>query len=102
MIFGEDSSVGSPTFNIDSNDAVGATLVAPGGSPSPGPPAQRLPPAGVRQSQTAPAMRRERVMVFAPGTVANGPTFNIRSPLGSGAIQQALSASSRESTGSFY
>ncbi|KAG1806103.1 uncharacterized protein BJ212DRAFT_1303762 [Suillus subaureus] len=91
MIFGPDSSVGSPTFNIDSQEATGATVILPGDSPSLGLPAQRLPPAGARQSQTAHTVKRERVMYFAPGTVTGSPTFNIRSLRASGTIEQVVS-----------
>ncbi|KAG2074000.1 hypothetical protein BDR04DRAFT_1093641 [Suillus decipiens] len=90
MIFGPDSSIGSPTFNIDSEEATGATHILPGDNPSLGLSAQRVPPAGAHQLQTAGTMKRERVMCFAPGTVTGSPTFNIRSPRGSGAIEQVV------------
>lgn len=90
MIFGPDSSVGSPTFNIDSEEATGATQMSPGDSPSLGLSAQRLPPAGAHQPQTTHTVRRERVMHFTSGTVAS-PTFNIRSPRASGTIEQVVS-----------
>lgn len=90
MIFGPDSSIGSPTFNIDSQEATGATHTFPGDNSPLGLSAQRLPPAGAHQLQTAPTMKRERVMYFAPGTVTGSPTFNIRSPRGSGAIEQVV------------
>lgn len=101
MIFGPDSSVGSPTFNIDSQEATGATHLSPDDSPSLGLSALRLPPAGAYQPQTAPIMKRERVMYFAPGTVTSSPTFNIRSPRGSGAIEQVVSQRSEMLTESF-
>lgn len=100
MIFGADSSVGSPTFNIDSEQATGATLISPGDSESLGLSGQRLPPAGPRQSQTAHTMRRERVMYFDSGTATGSPTLNIRSPRASGAIEQ-VAHRSEVLTGSF-
>ncbi|KAG2364052.1 hypothetical protein BDR07DRAFT_1375355 [Suillus spraguei] len=90
MIFGPDSSIGSPTFNIDSQEATGATHTFPGDNSPLGLSPHRLPPAGAHQLQTAPTMKRERVMYFAPGTVTGSPTFNIRSPRGSGAIEQVV------------
>ncbi|KAG1767439.1 hypothetical protein EDD22DRAFT_875868 [Suillus occidentalis] len=94
MIFSGDS-VGSPTFNIDSEEATGATLASPGDSPSLGVSGQRLPPTGARQAQTAHTMRRERVMYFGPGTAAGSPTFNIRSPRATGVFEQVAQAAQR-------
>ncbi|KAG2338897.1 hypothetical protein BDR05DRAFT_1062476 [Suillus weaverae] len=91
MIFGPESSAGSPTFNIDSQEATGATYTFPDDGSSPRLSAQRLLPAGAHQPQTAHTMKRERVMYFAPGTVASSPTFNIRSPRASGTIEQVIS-----------
>ncbi|KAG1844316.1 hypothetical protein DFJ58DRAFT_802768 [Suillus subalutaceus] len=99
MMFGPDSSVGSPTFNIDSEEATGATHTSPGNSPSLGLSAQR-PPTGAHQPQTAHTVRRERVMLFTSGTVAS-PTFNIRSPRASGTIEQIVSQRSETVTESF-
>lgn len=93
MIFGGDSFVGSPTFNIDSEEATGATLASPGDSPPLGLSGQRLPPVGARQAQTAHTMKRERVMYFAPGTVVGSPTLNIRSPRATGTMEQVAQRS---------
>ncbi|KAG1772589.1 hypothetical protein EV702DRAFT_1133413 [Suillus placidus] len=101
MIFGPESSVGSPTFNIDSQEATGATHTFPGDSPSHGLSAKRLPPAGAHQPQAAHTMKRERVMYFAPGTVTGSPTFNIRSPRASGTIEQVISHRAETLTESF-
>ncbi|KAG1735993.1 hypothetical protein EDB19DRAFT_1722852 [Suillus lakei] len=101
MIFGSGSSVGSPTFNIDSQEATGATHTFPSDGSSHGLPAQRLPPAGAYQPQTTHTVKRERVMYFAPGTTTGSPTFNIRSPRGSGTIEQVVSQRSEVLTGSF-
>ncbi|KAG0696943.1 hypothetical protein DFH29DRAFT_177516, partial [Suillus ampliporus] len=93
MIVDSDSSVGSPTFNIDSQEATGATHAFP--EPRNGPslelPAQRPPSTGVYQPHTTHAVKRERVMYFGPGTTAGSPTFNIRSPRASGTVEQVIS-----------
>ncbi|KAG2148699.1 uncharacterized protein EDB93DRAFT_1144340 [Suillus bovinus] len=101
MIFGPESSVVSPTFNIDSQDATGATHSVPADGSSLGLSAQRLPSTGAYQPQTVQTMTRERVMYFAPGTTVGSPTFNIRSPRGSGTIEQVVSQRSEMLTESF-
>ncbi|KAG2745889.1 hypothetical protein P692DRAFT_201057197 [Suillus brevipes Sb2] len=71
MIFGGDSFVGSPTFNIDSDGATGAR--------------QRLPPTGARRTQAGVIRSPNRVVHFSPGAIVHSPTMNIQSPGASGA-----------------
>ncbi|KAG1827805.1 hypothetical protein EV424DRAFT_598316 [Suillus variegatus] len=73
MIFDQQLSVGSPTFNIDSEGATGATFISCCDDPS----------LGI-------SARREGVMYFGPGMTASSPTLNIRSP-GSSGVQQIIS-----------
>ncbi|KAG1869814.1 hypothetical protein C8R48DRAFT_671041 [Suillus tomentosus] len=70
MIFDQYSSIGSPTFNIDSEGATGATLISCRDDPS----------LGI-------SARREGVMYFGPGVTASSATLNVRSPGSSGAQQ---------------
>ncbi|KAG2101343.1 uncharacterized protein F5147DRAFT_709212 [Suillus discolor] len=67
MIFDQQSFIGSPTFNIDSEGATGATFISCCDDPS----------LGI-------SARREGVMYFGPGAAASNPTFNVRSPGSSG------------------
>ncbi|KAG1848171.1 hypothetical protein C8R48DRAFT_778966 [Suillus tomentosus] len=73
MIFDQYSSIGSPTFNIDSEGATGATLISCRDDPS----------LGI-------SARREGVMYFGPGGTASSATLNVRSPGASG-VQQIVS-----------
>ncbi|KAG1848172.1 hypothetical protein C8R48DRAFT_677373 [Suillus tomentosus] len=85
MIFDQQSSVGSPTFNIDSEGAIGATVISRGDDPSPRNSPRRLQPfTSARQPQTAPTMSRDGVMYFGPGMTVDSPTFNIRSKKATG------------------
>ncbi|KAJ8596556.1 hypothetical protein M405DRAFT_805114 [Rhizopogon salebrosus TDB-379] len=89
MVFDVGSSAGSPTFNIDSEGATGATNTIPGnGGPRTLPQAHRRPAAGVYQSQAARVVR-ERTMYFGPDTTSDSPTFNIRSKGASGACGES-------------
>ncbi|KAG1901887.1 uncharacterized protein F5891DRAFT_1025975 [Suillus fuscotomentosus] len=88
MIFDQQSSVGSPTFNIDSEGAIGATVISRGDDPSPRISPQGLQPfTSARQPQTAPTMSRDSVMYFGPGMTVDSPTFNIRSKKATGIME---------------
>ncbi|KAG0700132.1 hypothetical protein DFH29DRAFT_933698 [Suillus ampliporus] len=86
MVFDSNSYVGSPTLNIDSDEATGATNAFPEDQFRP----QRPSSARVYPSQTTYAMSRERGMYFGPGTVAGSPTLNIRSLRATGAMEQVV------------
>ncbi|KAG1901888.1 uncharacterized protein F5891DRAFT_1025982 [Suillus fuscotomentosus] len=73
MIFEQYSSIGSPTFNIDSEGATGATLISCRDDPS----------LGI-------SARREGVMYFGPGVTASSATLNVRSPGASGVREYTL------------
>ncbi|KAG1785390.1 uncharacterized protein HD556DRAFT_1422995 [Suillus plorans] len=79
MIFDQQLSVGSPTFNIDSEGATGASELY-GLQPS----------TSARQPQTAPTMSRDNVMYFGPGMTVDSPTFNIRSKKATGISEYTL------------
>ncbi|KAG2101342.1 uncharacterized protein F5147DRAFT_709207 [Suillus discolor] len=94
MIFDQQSYIGSPTFNIDSEGAAGATVIPRGDDPSPRISPQGLQPfTSARQLQTAPTMRRDGVMYFGPGTTVSSPTFNIRSKKAVGVMEVERTAS---------
>ncbi|KAG1746009.1 uncharacterized protein EDB91DRAFT_138073 [Suillus paluster] len=86
MVFDSNSYVGSPTFNMDSEDATGATFSFPEHGFRP----QRPPSARVYLPQTSHAVRREGVMYFGPGSDVGSPTFNIRSARASGTVEQVV------------
>ncbi|KAG1725261.1 uncharacterized protein EDB91DRAFT_1087179 [Suillus paluster] len=113
MMFDPDSSVASPTFNIDSEEATGASrlhhihslaMVHLSDSQQGESRSQAFishPQQAAYQPHTAYAVKRERVMYFGPGTTAGSPTFNIRSPRASGTIEQVIPHRSEALTESF-
>ncbi|KAG1827804.1 hypothetical protein EV424DRAFT_1389283, partial [Suillus variegatus] len=93
MIFDQQLSVGSPTFNIDSEGATGATVISRD-DPSPRISPQGLQPStSARHPQTAPTMSRDNVMYFGPGMTVDSPTFNIRSKKATGIMEVQRTAS---------
>lgn len=82
VFFDANAYVGSPTINIDSYKATGATSNTPDDTFRP----QRPPSAMAYPPQITHARRRERVTYFGPGTVVGSPTVNIRSNRTSGNI----------------
>ncbi|KAG1751142.1 hypothetical protein EDB19DRAFT_1675576 [Suillus lakei] len=84
--FDSNSVVGSPTINIDSDDATGSTNNIPDGTFRP----QRPPSAMAYPPQITHAGRRERVTYFGPGTVVGSPTINIRSARASGVVDTVI------------
>lgn len=94
MIFDQQLSVGSPTFNIDSEGATGATVISRGDDPSPRISPQGLQPStSARQPQMVPTMSRDSVMYFGPGMTVDSPTFNIRSKKATGIMEVQRTAS---------
>ncbi|KAG2135800.1 hypothetical protein DEU56DRAFT_806585 [Suillus clintonianus] len=91
MIFGRGSfAAGSPTFNLDSDDATGATTFVTNKS-SARLPRQRRPFAGAYQPQATHTTTRQNCMYFEPGTeVVGSPTLNIRSARATGTIEQVI------------
>ncbi|KAG1765614.1 hypothetical protein EV702DRAFT_1151612, partial [Suillus placidus] len=91
VFFDSNSYVGSPTINIDSNDATGATNNTPDDTFRP----QQPPSAMAYSPQTTHARRRERVTHVGPGTVMGSITINIRSDRASGAIDTIIPSRAR-------
>lgn len=84
------TSVDSPTINIDADDATGATRNTPDDVFQP----QRPPSTIAYHHQITHARKRERSVCFN-GAVANSPTINIRSARASGTIDTVVPSRTR-------
>ncbi|OAX36535.1 hypothetical protein K503DRAFT_292163 [Rhizopogon vinicolor AM-OR11-026] len=79
MVFGPNSTAGSPTYNIYSDGSTGATHTFQGGGQSRILPRTQQRPTRIAYQQQVTHAVRERTMYFAPGSAVNSPTLNYRS-----------------------